>query len=1262
MNDGSVSIKVTLESAEAEARAKALRASLDGIEDTAKKTDLETPLKKGAEASKAAAAGADSVASSTGKADTRIKAMAQSITSKASNAMKVFSRNVDEAYGGTDILKTKLTAMCEKGKAGLTAMGSAASKVAKVGLAAIAAQAAAAALAVVKLGQQALDAYASYEQLVGGVETLFGAGGQSLEEYAAQQGKSVSKVKGKYEELMKSQRMVLEDADAAYKTAGLSANDYMETVTSFSATMISAVGGDTVKAAQLSNQAVIDMSDNANKMGTSMEEIQRAYQSMARGNYAMLDSLKLGYGGTKAEMERMLADAEALTGKKYDISNFADVTEAIHAIQTQWGITGTTAKEASTTIEGSVNSMRAAWTNWLTEIGKSDADIEGSTAKMVDAVVVAASNVIPRAAEIGANLVTALVSQLPTLGEKVQASLEANDLGGKFQQTFEKAGQMVASIDWGAVLSTALGAILTGVANLLSGVGSYLSANGGQILAAVGALLLRAAATIVANIPQIVVAVGSLLNGAIDAVLGFAGQIALAFAKLIVRAGQAIGQNANKVITAVKKAVTDSINGALQSVGKFAEGGRKLITSLADGIKAKASNVINNAKTAASNAAKGALQKAGQFLSAGKQLAGNLASGVKALGSKVSSAAKGVITAAKTAVSGAVKKFTEVGSNIVKGIWEGITGGASWIADKVTGFANNLLTTAKNALGIHSPSKKARDEIGKNYALGVAEGISKNASVAINASEDLSKKLITAAEKRVKELKKQNKLTEADEVQFWEAIKATAKKGSDAYKQAADKVKEAKKQLKADIKEAADAYKESVADIQANLKEQLQALSDTYAEALESTKQSILGGFSLFDEYVAESDASIGTLIGNLRSQTEAAQDYAEQLETLRRRLADNPSLFDEIVSKGVDALPEIKAINAASEAELETYCKLYEERAAAASAAAKTANEKLYQETQDSMAALTAKAAEDIGKAYSDLQKKLEKLGATVPKNIKKSFKSTTESIKSELASMQQVVEGYAAEYAKVFDRDIVATTAEYATQTTSALQAAAEAAQAASEAITEAVMGGSEETAENLASTGEVVQQTVTSNAEQVKATVAQTIADNQNAITQAGIVVNQGVQNICSSALASIQSACSSAVSAVSSAVASINAMWASAATGPTGGSSSGSKTSSKTTSTSSKAKVATSAVKWNATGGIYNKASIIGLAENGKEAAIPLEGRHMQPFAGAIAENLNMDEVVRAIYMLTSALPGIIKKNTPDSISVNKREFGRLVREV
>ena len=211
------------------------------------------------------------------------------------------------------------------------------------------------------VGKEALDSYADYEQLVGGVETLFKDSSGIVENYA----------------------------NNAYKTAGLSANDYMETVTSFSASLLQSLDGDTAKVAEVSNMAVTDMADNANKMGTDMSSIQNAYQGFAKQNYTMLDNLKLGYGGTKSEMERLLSDAQKISGVKYDISNLNDVYQAIHVVQGELGITGTTAKEASTTIQGSVSAMKSAWQNMLTGIADDNADFDGLINNLVDSIVTA---------------------------------------------------------------------------------------------------------------------------------------------------------------------------------------------------------------------------------------------------------------------------------------------------------------------------------------------------------------------------------------------------------------------------------------------------------------------------------------------------------------------------------------------------------------------------------------------------------------------------------------------------------------------------------------------------------------------------------------------------------------------------------------------------------------------------------------------------------------------------------------------------------
>lgn len=260
---------------------------------------------------------------------------------------------------------------------------------------AVSAAVGAAAAAVVKIGKDSLTMYADYEQLTGGIDTLFG------DAYSS----------------------VMKNADNAYKTAGLSANSYMEQVTSFSASLLQATGKDTEKAASVADMAMTDMADNANKMGTSMESIQNAYQGFAKQNYTMLDNLKLGYGGTKEEMQRLLDDAQKLTGVKYDINNLADVYTAIHEVQSELDITGTTAKEAATTIQGSVGMTKAAWDNLLVGVADDNADFDTLMDNFIESAVTAGENIIPRVETIiggTGNLLSALISNLgPMLIEEI---------------------------------------------------------------------------------------------------------------------------------------------------------------------------------------------------------------------------------------------------------------------------------------------------------------------------------------------------------------------------------------------------------------------------------------------------------------------------------------------------------------------------------------------------------------------------------------------------------------------------------------------------------------------------------------------------------------------------------------------------------------------------------------------------------------------------------------------------------------------------
>ena len=293
--------------------------------------------------------------------------------------------------------QSKLSGAVEK-------IGGAVAKVGKV----VAAGVGAASTAMGAMTTLAVKSYADYEQLVGGVETLFGAGGKSLAEYAESVGKKQYEVYHEFNDLIEAQNTVLRNADAAFKDAGLSANEYMETVTSFSAALIQSLDGDTNKAAEAANQAIIDMADNANKMGTSMESIQSAYQGFAKQNYTMLDNLKLGYGGTATEMARLINDSGVLGDAMIDLSDkqnigaalsevgFAKMVEAIHVVQTEMGITGTTAMEASKTISGSVTAMKSAWQNFLVGLADGNQNMDTLVSNLFDSVATVGANLIPR--------------------------------------------------------------------------------------------------------------------------------------------------------------------------------------------------------------------------------------------------------------------------------------------------------------------------------------------------------------------------------------------------------------------------------------------------------------------------------------------------------------------------------------------------------------------------------------------------------------------------------------------------------------------------------------------------------------------------------------------------------------------------------------------------------------------------------------------------------------------------------------------------
>jgi len=384
--------------------------------------------------------------------------------------------------------------------------------------------------ALANLGKSALDSVGQLEQNVGGVETLFGDAADA----------------------------VIASADRAYQTAGMSANDYMSTVTSFSASLLQSLGGNTEEAAKVADMAIIDMADNANKMGTSMDMIQNAYQGFAKQNYTMLDNLKLGYGGTKTEMERLLADAEKLTGVKYDINNLNDVYQAIHAVQEEMGITGTTAKEAASTLEGSMASAKAAWDNFMN--GSGDADqLADAFATAADNIVKNLAEIIPRFAETLPALGGAIIAQIPGLvtaivpavlsaGQSVLKQLQDAVLDFDFAGTADKVVQMITGFIEGDGLGSLLDALVTIFTGIVNGISSMLP----SLLPALIELISYVVTSLLDQLPAI-------LDCALELILGLAQGILAALPVLIEALPEVISSIVEFLISAVPQIIDAGI-------------------------------------------------------------------------------------------------------------------------------------------------------------------------------------------------------------------------------------------------------------------------------------------------------------------------------------------------------------------------------------------------------------------------------------------------------------------------------------------------------------------------------------------------------------------------------------------------------------------------------------------------------------------------------------------------------------------------------
>ena len=486
-----------------------------------------------------------------------------------------------------------------------------------------------------------VEAGAALEQSIGGIETLFKESSDTMIQYA----------------------------NNAFRTCGLSANDYMETTTSFAASMLSSVGGDTAKAAELSNNALIAMSDNANKMGTNMQDIQNAYQGFAKQNYTMLDNLKLGYGGTKEEMQRLLSDANKLNKQQgiitdYSIDSFADITEAIQVVQDNLGITGTTALEAASTLSGSFGTMQAAWTNFIAKLSVGNRDQVNQA--MMDLASSASTflfqNLIPAIGRIITQLPSAIgtfiTTAIPLLIENGKQIISNIIQGwqenkGRWKDTVNNF--LDNAIEW---IETSLPQILAeGIASVEEFIAVW-GQGDGHMMATVGELIGKILTVIIKAVPQILAAgvliVGKLAVGFIQNIPYFLTQI-----------GTLLGQMISTIASNFPKLVSSGGAMLLKIIAGFING----ITNIPSAVKKAVDSFKSNFRNV---------------------------------------------------------DWGELGTNIIKGIVNGITGGIGKLVTAAKNVAKNALDAAKEALGIHSPSRVFELEVGKMIDLGLAAGIERN--------------------------------------------------------------------------------------------------------------------------------------------------------------------------------------------------------------------------------------------------------------------------------------------------------------------------------------------------------------------------------------------------------------------------------------------------------------------------------------------------------------------------------------------------------
>ena len=806
----------------------------------------------------------------------------------------------------------------------------------------------AASAGVAALGTACINAYADYEQLVGGVETLFKDSADTIQTYA----------------------------DNAYKTAGLSANEYMETVTSFSASLLQSLDGDTEKAAAAADLAITDMADNANKMGTAMESIQNAYQGFAKQNYTMLDNLKLGYGGTKEEMQRLLADAEKLSGVKYDLSSYADIVEAIHVIQTEMGITGTTAKEASTTIQGSVASMKAAWANLMVGMADDTQNFDMLLSNFIESIGTVADNLLPRIGvviegmgKLVAGLAPEIASALPTLTNELLPNLV--ELGvqsiSALVQGIQENGDSLAA---GAL--SIVGTLAEGIAELLP-----------MVADTAASLAVSLADGLTESLPNIIPIAIETISTLVENLTENANTVIDAGIQIILALGEGLIAALPQLIETVPQIVINIANVINDNAPKLVDTALYLITRLAVGlVQAIPTLVVNIPKIIEAIVA---AFMAFQWLNLGKQLIDGVANGVKKAGESMATAAKNTFSKFKSKLAGVevASELKNIGKHIIDGIVSGIKSSLSNIANVAGKIKDTLLSKLKGLFKIASPSKLMKEEVGAYIGEGIAVGIEESGQMAVDAAETVANGIIDAfagTETAVEyarrtaqkvgdvlesELTKQNAALQ--EMQKQADAQQAAEELADHKKQLAEKNAELNKAKKKDrqkiLKEIAEieenwnrkqAKAEKAAEQQA-LQERISLLKQfqqKYEAALDTIErkqdslQSKLADYGELFERVKTEDGKELFQLGNLKDDIKQLEKYGDAIDKLKEK-GISDSLMSENAGMGVgDALDYMNKLLSMSDTKLDEYVSLFEQKQQMAQGVA----EKFYKGEFDAM------------------------------------------------------------------------------------------------------------------------------------------------------------------------------------------------------------------------------------------------------------------------------------------------------------------------